>query len=165
MTSDGTTPYDLLTIGRCGVDIYPLDHGVGLAQVRTFEKFLGGSATNVAVAAARHGRTGRRGHPHRPGPVRASTSPRRSRRLGVDNAFVEPVDGPPTPVTFCEIFPPDDFPLWFYRYPTAPDLLIDPATLPLDADPRRARLLVDRHRPVAGAQPRGPPRRLGGPRP
>ncbi len=23
--------------------------------------------------------------------------------------------GPPTPVTFCEIFPPDDFPLCFYR--------------------------------------------------
>ena len=51
-----TAPYDLLTIGRTGVDIYPLDHGVGLEDVRTFEKFLGGSATNVAVAAARHGR-------------------------------------------------------------------------------------------------------------
>jgi len=36
-------------------------------------------------------------------------------------------------VTFCEIFPPDNFPLYFYRYPVAPDLLIDPATLPLEA--------------------------------
>ena len=25
-------------------------------------------------------------------------------------------------MTFCEIFPPDDFPLYFYRYPIAPDL-------------------------------------------
>ena len=31
----------------------------------------------------------------------------------------------PTPVTFCEIFPPDDFPLYFYRRPEAPDLQID----------------------------------------
>ncbi|GAA1896398.1 5-dehydro-2-deoxygluconokinase [Lapillicoccus jejuensis] len=131
-TTDDGAPYDLVTIGRCGVDIYPLDHGVGLAQVRTFEKFLGGSATNVAVAAARHGRrtavVTRTGRDPFGEYVAAEIA-----RLGVDNAFVEPVDGPPTPVTFCEIFPPDDFPLWFYRYPTAPDLLIDPATLPLDA--------------------------------
>ena len=32
----------------------------------------------------------------------------------------------PTPVTFCEIFPPDDFPLYFYRRPSAPDLQIRP---------------------------------------
>lgn len=48
--------YDVLTIGRVGVDIYPLQVGVGLEDVETFGKFLGGSATNVAVAAARHGR-------------------------------------------------------------------------------------------------------------
>ena len=130
--SPAAAPYDLLTIGRTGVDIYPLDHGVGLEDVRTFEKFLGGSATNVAVAAARHGRrtaiitrTGR-------DPFGTFVA-RELRRLGVDDVFVEPVDGPPTPVTFCEIFPPDSFPLYFYRYPTAPDLLIDPGTLPLDA--------------------------------
>jgi 5-dehydro-2-deoxygluconokinase len=43
------------------------------------------------------------------------------------------VDGLPTPITFCEIFPPDDFPLYFYRYPTAPDLVINPSELDLDA--------------------------------
>ncbi|MGH3192038.1 MAG: PfkB family carbohydrate kinase [Streptosporangiaceae bacterium] len=48
--------YDVLTIGRVGVDLYPLQAGVGLEDVETFGKFLGGSATNVAVAAARHGR-------------------------------------------------------------------------------------------------------------
>ena len=38
-------------------------------------------------------------------------------RLGVDPASIAVLDaaGPPTPVTFCEIFPPDDFPLYFYR--------------------------------------------------
>jgi 5-dehydro-2-deoxygluconokinase len=39
----------------------------------------------------------------------------------------------PTPVTFCEIFPPDDFPLYFYRRPTAPDLQIRPEDLDLAA--------------------------------
>ena len=49
------TSYDVLTMGRVGVDIYPLQIGVGLQDVSTFGKYLGGSATNVAVAAARLG--------------------------------------------------------------------------------------------------------------
>ena len=44
-----------------------------------------------------------------------------------------PRDGPPTPVTFCEVFPPDDFPLYFYRYPTAPDLQLTAEDMPADA--------------------------------
>lgn len=127
--------YDLVAIGRTGVDIYPLEHGVGLDQVRTFEKFLGGSATNVAVAAARHGRStaliSRVGRDPFGRYVR-----REAARLGVDTTYVTAItapDGPPTPVTFCEVFPPDNFPLYFYRYSAAPDLMIEPAELPLDA--------------------------------
>ena len=48
-------PFDVITIGRVGVDVYPLQTGVGLEEVTSFGKFLGGSATNVAVAAARYG--------------------------------------------------------------------------------------------------------------
>ncbi|SCL34774.1 5-dehydro-2-deoxygluconokinase [Micromonospora rhizosphaerae] len=124
--------YDLVAVGRCGVDIYPLDHGVGLEDVRRFEKFLGGSATNVAVAAARHGR-------HSAIITRTGQDPfgryvrKELRRLGVDDRFVSAVSGPPTPVTFCEVFPPDDFPLYFYRYPIAPDLLLEADELPVDA--------------------------------
>jgi 5-dehydro-2-deoxygluconokinase len=51
----------------------------------------------------------------------------------VDDRFVTPVPHLPTPVTFCEIFPPDDFPLYFYRLPKAPDLEIRPEELDLDA--------------------------------
>jgi 5-dehydro-2-deoxygluconokinase len=36
-------------------------------------------------------------------------------------------------VTFCEIFPPDDFPLYFYRKPGAPDLQITPGEIDADA--------------------------------
>lgn len=122
---------DLLVIGRCGVDLYPLEHGVGLERVSRFTKLLGGSAVNVAVAAARLGR--RSALVSRTGRDPFGTFVRdEARRLGVDVEHVTPVDGPPTPVTFCEIFPPDDFPLYFYRYPTAPDLLLDPGTLPLE---------------------------------
>ena len=112
---------DVLTMGRIGVDVYPLQTGVSLREVETFGKYLGGSATNVAVAAARLGR--------------ASAVISRTgmdpfgefihdalRRFGVDDRFVTPVPDLPTPVTFCEIFPPDDFPLYFYRFPEAPDL-------------------------------------------
>lgn len=128
----GVAAYDLVAMGRTGIDIYPLDHGVGLEDVKRFEKFLGGSATNVAVAAARHGR--------RTALVtRTGRDPfgryihRALREFNVDDTYATEVDGPPTPVTFCEIFPPDDFPLYFYRYPTAPDLLIEPDEIPLDA--------------------------------
>ena len=124
---------DLVTMGRTGVDIYPLDHGVPLEEVRTFEKFLGGSATNVAVAAARHGRAAalitKTGADAFGRYVRAEAE-----RLGVAGDFITPIegDGPPTPVTFCEVHPPDDFPLYFYRYPTAPDLMLADADLPLE---------------------------------
>ncbi|KQU68176.1 5-dehydro-2-deoxygluconokinase [Phycicoccus sp. Root101] len=126
------TPYDVVAVGRTGVDIYPLQHGVGLEDVETFQKFLGGSATNVSVAAARHGlRTALL--------TRTGSDPfgsyihRALREFGVDDRFVSAVSGPPTPVTFCEVHPPDDFPLYFYRYPTAPDLMIQADELPLQA--------------------------------
>jgi 5-dehydro-2-deoxygluconokinase len=126
------TAYDLVAIGRTGVDIYPLDHGVGLEDVRTFQKFLGGSATNVAVAAARYGRrvalVTKTGQDPFGRYVRLEAE-----RLGVDPAYIWAGDGPPTPVTFCEVFPPDDFPLYFYRYPTAPDLNLTTDDLPFEA--------------------------------
>ena len=130
--------YDVLTMGRVGVDIYPLQTGVGLEDVETFGKFLGGSATNVAVAAARHGRMSAV-------ITRTGADPfgryvhRALREFGVDDAFVTAVPELPTPVTFCEIFPPDDFPIWFYRYPKAPDLEIKPEEIPV-TEVRAARL-------------------------
>ncbi|RJQ91265.1 5-dehydro-2-deoxygluconokinase [Amycolatopsis panacis] len=130
--SPGGSPFDLITIGRIGVDLYPLQDGVGLEDVETFGKYLGGSATNVAIAGARHGLRsavitatgddpfGRYAH-------------RELRRLGVDDRFVATIGDLRTPVTFCEIFPPDDFPLYFYRDPIAPDLAITDQDLDLAA--------------------------------
>jgi 5-dehydro-2-deoxygluconokinase len=130
--TNGNAPFDVITIGRVGVDIYPLQIGVGLEDVTSFGKFLGGSATNVAVAAAKYGlksavitRTGN-------DPF-GKYIHKELLRLGVSDEFVSPVEGLPTPVVFCEIFPPDDFPLYFYREPKAPDLVINQNELDLDA--------------------------------
>src|SRR5579875_1677322 len=119
-------------MGRVGVDLYPLQVGVGLAEVSTFGKWLGGSATNVAVAAARYGR--RAAVITRTGDDPFGRSVHRSlREFGVDDSYVTAVPGLPTPVTFCEMFPPDEFPLYFYRFPIAPDLSVEPDEIPVDA--------------------------------
>jgi 5-dehydro-2-deoxygluconokinase len=124
--------FDVVTMGRIGVDLYPLQTGVPLKDVQTFGKFLGGTATNVAVAAARHGRRSavitRTGADPFGDFLRSALQ-----AYGVDDRWVSAVPGLPTPVTFCEIFPPDDFPLYFYRWPKAPDLEIHPEELDLAA--------------------------------
>jgi 5-dehydro-2-deoxygluconokinase len=124
--------HDLITMGRVGVDLYPEQVGVSLAEVETFAKSLGGSATNVAVAAARLGRrsaviTKVGDDPFGPyirGALRA---------FGVDDRFVGTHPTLRTPIVFCEIHPPDDFPLLFYREPQAPDMTIEASELDLDA--------------------------------
>ncbi len=128
VTGSPPNRYELITIGRSGVDLYPLQDGVGLEQVASFGKYLGGSATNVAVAAAQHGarsaiitRTGN-------DPFGAFVTAE-IERLGASAEFVREVADLHTPVTFCEIFPPNHFPLYFYREPTAPDLVIHPNEL------------------------------------
>jgi 5-dehydro-2-deoxygluconokinase len=117
-------------MGRLGVDVYPEQVGVSLREVTTFAKFLGGSAANVAVASARHGR--RTALISRTGADPFGQYLHDALRdFGVDDRQVTSVDHLPTPVTFCEIFPPDDFPIYFYRLPKAPDLEIYPEELDL----------------------------------
>lgn len=122
--------YEVVCIGRVGVDIYPTQIGVPLEEVTSFGKFLGGSATNVSVATARYGHRSaiitKTGNDPFGRFVRAKLA-----ELNVSTDFVGTDPWLPTPVTFCEIFPPDDFPLYFYRYPQAPDLRIEVTDLPL----------------------------------
>ena len=120
---------DVCTIGRCGVDLYPLEMNTHLEDVTRFGKFLGGSSANVAVAAARMGHsvacvTGVGDDPFGRF-VRSELT-----RLGVDARHVVVNPDFNTPVTFCEVFPPDNFPLFFYRQPTTPDLEIGVDDLP-----------------------------------
>lgn len=128
---DAAVPLEVVTMGRCGVDIYPTSPG-SLVDVSHFEKFLGGSPTNVAVAAARLGHrtaviTGVGDDPFGAF-VHAALE-----RYGVSDRFVVDVAGGRTPVTFCELFPPDTFPIYFYRDASSPDLQVTTRDLDLPA--------------------------------
>jgi len=124
-----TSELEVLTVGRVGVDLYPQQSGVPLSQVSTFARFLGGTATNVAVGAARLGR--RAGLLTKVGGdefgiyVRGALAD-----FGVDTTHVGVSDGLLTPVVFCALNPPDDPPIYFYRQPIAPDLTLTQDDIP-----------------------------------
>jgi len=129
---DASSPYDLIAMGRVGVDLYPEQSGVPLADVRTFAKSLGGSPTNVAVGAARYGhrtavitKVGADGFGDY---VRSAL-----RGFGVDDRFVGTDAELRTPIVFCELLPPESPTIVFYRQPTAPDMRVSADELDLDA--------------------------------
>jgi 5-dehydro-2-deoxygluconokinase len=113
-------------LGRAGVDLYPNDLETPLSRVRTFTKYVGGFAGNVATGLARLGvrtaivsRVGDDGHGEF---VREWLAGE-----GVDVRFLRTDPYWLTPPTFCEVWPPDNFPITFYRRPTAPDWQLSPA--------------------------------------
>jgi 5-dehydro-2-deoxygluconokinase len=113
-------------IGRVGVDLYPNEVETPLSEVHTFTRFVGGFAGNVSTGLARLGvrtaivsRVGADGHGDY---IRAWLAGE-----GVDVRFLATDRDWPTPPTFCEVWPPDRFPLTFYRKPTAPDWQVSPA--------------------------------------
>jgi 5-dehydro-2-deoxygluconokinase len=119
-------------IGRVGVDLYPNELRTPLRDVRTYTRFVGGFAGNVATGLARLGvraaivsRVGDDGH--------GEFVRRFLAAEGVDVRFLRTDPEWQTPPTFCEIWPPDDFPLLFYRRPTAPDWQIVPGDFDADA--------------------------------
>lgn len=125
------TGLEVLTVGRVGVDLYPEQSGVPLAEVRTFAKFLGGTATNVAVAAARLGR--RSAVLTKVGPDGFGDFVRTALEgFGVSADYVSTAPELLTPVVFCELNPPADPPLLFYRAPIAPDLTLTESEIPWD---------------------------------
>lgn len=117
---------DAVVMGRVGIDLYPNELETPLSEVRTFTRFVGGFAGNVATGLARLGvrtaivsRVGAEGHGEY---VRAWLATQ-----GVDVRFLATDPYWLTPPTFCEVWPPDRFPITFYRRPTAPDWQLSPA--------------------------------------
>jgi 5-dehydro-2-deoxygluconokinase len=111
---------DVAVLGRVGIDLYPNQLRTPLREVRTYTRFVGGFAGNVATGLARLGlrpaivsRVGDDPHGEF---VRDFLSAEE-----VDVRFLAVDDRLRTPPTFCEVWPPDNFPILFYRYPTAPD--------------------------------------------
>ena len=116
---------DAVVMGRVGIDLYPNELETPLSEVKTFTRFVGGFAGNVATGLARLGvrcaivsRVGNEGNGDF---VRSWLAGE-----GVDVRFLATDPYWQTPATFCEVWPPDRFPLLFYRKPTAPDWQIQP---------------------------------------
>ena len=116
------TSFELLTMGRVGVDLYPQQTGP-LRSVRTFAKSLGGTATNVAVAAARLG--------HRSAVITAVGDDDFGRYVrealtgfGVDPRYVQTDPDHKTPIVFAVLDPPEEPGIVFYREPMAPDMTL-----------------------------------------
>jgi 5-dehydro-2-deoxygluconokinase len=116
---------DAAVMGRVGIDLYPNELETPLAEVRTFTRFVGGFAGNVSTGLARLGvrtaivsRVGAEAHGDF---VRSWLAAE-----GVDVRFLAVDPYWQTPPTFCEVWPPDRFPITFYRKPTAPDWQLSP---------------------------------------
>jgi 5-dehydro-2-deoxygluconokinase len=123
---------DAVVMGRVGIDLYPNELETPLSEVRTFTRFVGGFAGNVATGLARLGvgcaivsRVGAEGNGDF---VRSWLAGE-----GVDVGFLATDPYWQTPPTFCEVWPPDRFPLTFYRKPTAPDWQIQPGDFDKEA--------------------------------
>jgi 5-dehydro-2-deoxygluconokinase len=111
---------DAVVMGRVGFDLYPNELETPLSEVRTYTRFVGGFAGNVSTGLARLGvrtaivsRVGDDGHGQFVREWLAGEGVD-VRFLGTDSYWL-------TPPTFCEVWPPDRFPITFYRRPTAPD--------------------------------------------
>jgi 5-dehydro-2-deoxygluconokinase len=125
------TDLELLTMGRISVDLYADEIGASWNAVGRFIKSIGGSPTNVAVAAARLG--------HRTAVVtKVGADPfgdyvrTKLRLFGVDTRFVGTHPTLRTPLAFAVLDPPEDPPLLFYREPVAPDLTLELADINAD---------------------------------
>ena len=131
----------VFVMGRVGADLYPLQYETPLEDVRTFERFVGGFAGNVAAGLARLGvRTaiisavGDDGHGRF---IKKFLSAE-----GVDVTWLGTHPTLRTALAFCEVWPPDRFPITFYRTPTCPDWELRPDGLPFDLLPAAPLLYV-----------------------
>jgi len=111
---------EVVVLGRLSADIYPTRLRTPLRDQRSFTRYVGGFAGNVStglarlrVATAIVSKAGNDGHGEF---IRDFLSHEGVdvRWLGIDHTLN-------TPIVFCEIWPPDRFPLLFYRTPTCPD--------------------------------------------
>jgi 5-dehydro-2-deoxygluconokinase len=116
---------EAVVIGRVGIDLYPNELETPLREVRTYTRFVGGFAGNLSTGLARLGvrvaivsRVGDEPHGEF---VRTWLAGE-----GVDVAWLRTDPYWLTPPTFCEVWPPDRFPIFFHRRPTAPDWQLSP---------------------------------------
>jgi 5-dehydro-2-deoxygluconokinase len=113
---------EAVVMGRVGADLYPSPEHLRtpLRQIDRYDRYAGGFAANVATGLARLGvrtavvsRVGDDGHGEFVREFLANE--------GVDVRWLATDPDLRTALAFCEIWPPDRFPITFYRTPTCPD--------------------------------------------
>ncbi len=111
---------DLITVGRISVDLFAEQMNTSFSQPQTFHKSIGGSPTNVAVAAAKLG--------HKSAIVtKVGIDPlgqyvlNKLSEFGVNTDFVKVAESGLTPVVLASQDPPEDPKIIFHRQPQAPD--------------------------------------------
>jgi len=111
----------LLTVGRISIDLYCDQIGADWHAASTFSKAVGGSPTNVAIAAARLGHAAALFTKVGADPF-GEVAIRELRGFGVDTRFVGMAQIGVTPLAFATLAPPEDPQLLFRREPPVPDL-------------------------------------------
>lgn len=120
---------ELLTVGRISIDLYCGQLGASWHEAETFAKAVGGSPTNVAIAAARLGRraalyTKVGGDPF------GDVAVHELRDFGVDTSYVGVEADGVTPLAFAVLDPPEDPQLHFRRHAPVPDFQLHPGEVP-----------------------------------
>jgi 5-dehydro-2-deoxygluconokinase len=116
---------ELLTVGRISIDLYCGQLGADWHEATSFMKAVGGTATNVAIAAARLGRRAAVYTKVGADPFGA-VARRELEEFGVDTRFVGVREDGVTPLAFAVLAPPEDPQLHFRRAEPVPDFQLAP---------------------------------------
>lgn len=123
---------EVITVGRVSVDLYAQEVNASFTDPQTFRKSVGGSPTNVAVAAARHGR-------HAAVVTKVGIDAlgdyviARLAEWNVDTRYIGRDSTALTPVVLAALAPPEEPQIIFYRGAAAPDTTIETSDVPADA--------------------------------
>src|SRR5205823_9840012 len=141
LEKDMSSGPEVVVMGRLSADIYPAQIRTPLSQQRNYVRYVGGFAGNVSTGLARLqvrtaivSKVGNDGHGEY---IRDFLSGE-----GVGTGWLRVDHTLNTPVVFCEIWPPDRFPLLFYRTPTCPDWELKTSDFDLEAVANAPILLV-----------------------
>src|SRR5438067_6499004 len=141
LEKDMSSGPEVVVMGRLSADIYPAQIRTPLSQQRNYVRYVGGFAGNVSTGLARLqvrtaivSKVGNDGHGEF---IRDFLTGE-----AVDAGWLRIDHTLNTPVVFCEIWPPDRFPLLFYRTPTCPDWELTPNDFDLEAVANAPVLLV-----------------------
>jgi 5-dehydro-2-deoxygluconokinase len=115
---------ELLTVGRISIDLYCGQLGADWHDASSFTKAVGGTATNVAIAAARLGRRAAVYTKVGADPF-GEVALRELRELGVDTRFAGVHEDGVTPLAFAVLDPPGDPQLHFRRAEPVPDFQLE----------------------------------------